>query len=130
MHYFVLLLGLLLAGCQTAAETAPLEVLTPHQLSSPQKDALFDGVRSSLKDPGSAQFGDYVAGLNSKNGIVVCGWVNAKNSYGGYTGKQPYLALYLPDNGKFYVQKIGSAPAEQTAVLSVCSRMGLTLNTL
>lgn len=44
-------------------------------------------VKSHLKDPSSAKFsGEYVSG----NGRV-CGFVNAKNSYGAYSGSQRYL---------------------------------------
>lgn len=47
-------------------------------------------IRDRLKDPGSAQFsGMYVS---RKGGSpIVCGYVNSKNSYGGYTGKQRFI---------------------------------------
>ncbi len=105
-------------------------MVTPKALAPNQVAALQDGVRASLKDPSSAQFGTHKAGTNTKGGTIVCGWVNAKTSYGGYTGKQPYLALLLPDTGKFYVQKIGGTEAEAYAVQSVCMRSGLPLDTL
>lgn len=44
-------------------------------------------VTERLKDPESARF----TGLQmSADGKVVCGKVNAKNSYGGYVGPQPF----------------------------------------
>lgn len=125
----VVALGAGLAGCQTAAETK-LEVLTPTALTQQQVAALHDGVRRTLKDPGSAQFGEHRAGLNEKGGIVACGWVNAKNSYGGYTGKQPYLALYLSDTGKFYAQSIGATEIRNTVILKTCADSGLPLPVL
>src|SRR5690348_13960356 len=45
-------------------------------------------VASSMKDPGSVQFRN----LRRKNDQynIVCGEVNAKNSYGGYVGFVPF----------------------------------------
>lgn len=43
-----------------------------------------------MKDPESVQFSNVVL-ADSKNGPVVCGWVNAKNSYGGYVGYAPFI---------------------------------------
>lgn len=48
-----------------------------------------DRVKSSLKDPSSANFsGEYI----SSDG-AICGYVNAKNSYGAYSGSQRYINL-------------------------------------
>lgn len=45
---------------------------------------------SRLKDPDSAQFGeDYVS--RRSGAPVVCGSVNARNSFGGYTGTTRYV---------------------------------------
>jgi len=47
-------------------------------------------VIDQLKDPESARFGEIWA-LNGSNGHrSICGYVNAKNSYGGYTGKKMF----------------------------------------
>lgn len=55
-----------------------------------------DAVRSMLKDPNSAQFdGVYTRqGAGSAADTVetyVCGRVNAKNSFGGYTGYKRFI---------------------------------------
>lgn len=56
-------------------------------------------VKGLLKDPSSAEFsGDYVG----KSG-AVCGYVNAKNSFGAYSGKDRYIyngGAYIDDGGK------------------------------
>jgi hypothetical protein len=44
-------------------------------------------VKEQLKDPESARFRDI---KKMENGNF-CGWVNAKNSYGGYTGYQAFF---------------------------------------
>lgn len=45
-------------------------------------------VRARLKDPNSAQFGDAIVTERA-----VCGSVNAKNGFGGYTGPQPFIVI-------------------------------------
>lgn len=69
MRKFFLLLVAFLAGCgqQAASEEAQVQI----------------AVRNGLKDPGSAQFGALTL-----LGDRACQTVNAKNSYGGYTGAQ------------------------------------------
>lgn len=48
-------------------------------------------VLQNLKDPDSAKFDWRGEGWNkTKKGWVICGRVNAKNSYGGYTGYQQF----------------------------------------
>ena len=48
-----------------------------------------------MKDPESAKFADLVV-IDSGKIPIVCGWVNAKNSYGGYVGYKPFFVM-----GKF-----------------------------
>ncbi|MCW1937507.1 hypothetical protein OMD46_16385 [Pseudomonas sp. MDMC_285] len=49
-------------------------------------------IQASLKDPGSAKFGP----ASYKNG-TVCGFVNAKNSFGAYSGEK---AFYVNESRK------------------------------
>lgn len=49
-----------------------------------------DAIRAMLKDPESAKFSDVRA-----NASMVCGKVNAKNSYGGYPGSKRF---YVTDS--------------------------------
>lgn len=55
----------------------------------------------ALKDPSSAQFSDEEAGAT-----VVCGRVNAKNSFGGYTGAKAYTASLYGGGDSWYVEKV------------------------
>ncbi|WP_349985831.1 hypothetical protein ABRP17_009660 [Stenotrophomonas sp. WHRI 8082] len=48
-------------------------------------------VRRELKDPDSAQFKDVRANYTEEFGLVACGRVNAKNSYGGYMGSRRFV---------------------------------------
>lgn len=64
--FFVVVLGFGLIGC-----------------SGVEKETI-SSVKSSLKDPDSAQF---------QNVKGYCGEVNAKNSYGGYTGFKRFISV-------------------------------------
>ena len=49
-------------------------------------------VLQALRDPGSGQFGDAFANESEKKGpMVVCGSVNAKNGFGGFTGPKFFV---------------------------------------
>ena len=58
-------------------------------------------VKAELKDPDSAKFRG-VRPLKGRDGQVngYCGWVNAKNGYGGYTGENYFL---YSDDGKVVI---------------------------
>ena len=64
-----------------------LITLTDKQIEYVQQD-----VGNVLKDSDSAIFGRIIAAAldDSHTSLVVCGWVNAKNSFGGYTGHTPF----------------------------------------
>lgn len=55
-------------------------------------DAAEDAVRAELREPESAQF-EAVHTYPSRN--IVCGFVNARNGFGGYAGRSPFVY----DNG-------------------------------
>lgn len=66
-------------------------------------------VRAELKDPDSAKFRGIKA-LRDGEGKVTgfCGWVNAKNSYGGYTGESYFIY-------SFKKGKVAIVPPELTS---------------
>jgi hypothetical protein len=96
--HLLALVSLLLVSCARAP--------TPEQIASadygpepqdPQSIAE-EWVKGQLVDPYSAHFthGPLVKGYthifsNIAYGWIECGWVNAKNSMGGYTGMEPYF---------------------------------------
>lgn len=49
-------------------------------------------VRNSLKDPETAQFKDVYANYTEEFGVVACGRVNAKNSFGAYGGFKRFVS--------------------------------------
>ncbi len=78
-------LAFALACC---ASSAAAQTTDAYPLDSAQAQ-----VRSRLKDPASAQFADLRQGTTRPSGTpVVCGTVNAKNGFGGYTGPTRFIA--------------------------------------
>ena len=67
-------------------------------------------VLASLKDPGSAEF---------RNQYGICGEVNAKNSFGGYTGFKRFIA-----SSEHLVIQEGSLPSSdfQEVWQEICTR--------
>lgn len=103
------------------------EIYTKYTLSDLEKKAVQKGVVQQLKDPDSARFGDIAAVKSSAGTITVCGWVNAKNSYGGYTGDKPFLGAIIGSGAKlgFYVVGMGGTDTETKATIQVCQQNGV-----
>lgn len=128
----VVLLGLVaFTGCQATqqARPSPKPVTAIVTLTSEQLDTVYQGVRDELKDPNSAIFGRVVAGTTpeSDNILLVCGWVNAKNSYGGYTGEKPFMGSMIRGVRFFTLLSIGGTDSQTRVVLTLCTRQGLSL---
>ncbi len=92
------------------------------ELSKSQKELVYKGVRESLKDPDSAKFGTMKSGVDEKNLISVCGYVNSKNSYGGYVGMTRFLGVINPETNNFGIVDI----ADSSGIELVCERLGLS----
>lgn len=87
MRSWLAIAALALAGCVSEVRTTPVAVTQPYQ------DATVAGLKSTLKDPDSARFGPMVAARSDRTGVVrVCGTLNARNSYGGYSGEVRFVA--------------------------------------
>ena len=77
---------LVLTGCATTA----LYKFSPYPGGRAELDVAKRAIVASLKDPESARFGSATFYQNDTLGKkLVCIYVNAKNSFGGYTGMQP-----------------------------------------
>jgi hypothetical protein len=78
------------------------DVQTSESQITANKLACVAGVRSALKDPDSAKFEPVTrtgSQISYENGLYVprvhyAVNVNAKNSYGGYTGAKPWFCLF------------------------------------
>ena len=78
--------ALTLSGCMGSA------TFTPANAPKATVEELLTDVRYSLKDPAAAQFRNVRTYGDGTGTYVVCGMVNGKNSFGGYTGFQPFRA--------------------------------------
>lgn len=82
-------------GTAAAPKPAPpkegvVEKAVVARLTAAELATIKSTVARQLKDPESARFGKIYAQLNTGNHIkTVCVFVNARNSFGGYTGEQP-----------------------------------------
>jgi hypothetical protein len=96
----VALLALPLGGCLTTEQPQAVAPLPDSQQPPKISDAELFGrakkaVTAKLKDPRSADFGPMYrkTTYHRDTGLrvdSVCGLVNAKNSFGGYTGMKPF----------------------------------------
>jgi len=53
-------------------------------------------VADQMKDPGTTQFRNWHA-YTSQKGLIICGEINAKSSFGGYVGFTHFVAHASPD---------------------------------
>lgn len=103
MRRIALLLALPIAACNTIAVTS--------QPFKPSADELARSraiIANGMKDPASAQFREGRSFFLDNGDVVYCGEVNAKNSYGGYTGFTPY---WLRMRGTMIEAKLFDEPA-------------------
>ena len=112
--------------------SACMKPITPDMIASPttltpaQKTHLEAGIRTGLKDPGSAQFGELAAAIDSNGLLSACGYVNAKDEFGDYTGKKPFMGRFTgATQSNFVVEAIGRDEITAGAVLGLCHRRGI-----
>lgn len=126
---FVALLG----GCATAPPPTALELSSADYGESPTdyQSSIKGYMASTLKDPESAryEFGSQpVKAWHGRGGVryygyAVCASVNAKNSYGGYTGpKKSYFFLRGTDVIDAYHSGESGGVMEQI-VYNMCSKL-------
>ena len=108
----------------SSAGALPSKPLTPAN-----KVQIAKAVKDILKDPDSAKF----RWPKPQDWGLYCGWVNAKNSYGGYTGFEPFMIIGgvgsgPKSKGEFLIIKttIGSGD-EEAVVLSMCTKQGFDM---
>ncbi len=125
-----LLFLLALTGCQSA----PIDTGTNVGELRPEPwftNVVHSSIAQRLRDPYSAHFGPYRAMAKIRDGnkeIVVCGFVNAKNGFGGYTGMEPYIGVYRQATSAFNLVMMGDAPDTAAAVLGSCRASGIAIS--
>jgi hypothetical protein len=131
LRKLALLSVILLSGCETASSDTI--VWGDHVPMTPDfQQAVAQAVKSNLKDPYSAVMGPSSARGRIRNGVrelVVCGYVNAKNSFGGYNGMQPYEGVYSMATQHFNIIAMGDeSPNAGLMIASSCRAAGLPIS--
>ena len=79
----------------TAAAMAAALTLTGCDFAFTEKQKVIQQVKKNLNDPDSAKFETVFKGTSEK---FYCGWVNAKNRMGGYTGPTQFIHEAVTDD--------------------------------
>ncbi|WP_262120388.1 hypothetical protein [Serratia ficaria] len=101
--------AIILGGCVSAPSTEELKNANYGEMPSNYQEIIKDNMSGRLKDPYSAQYtfkkptkGWCKSGFSTYYGWLVLTSINAKNSYGGYTGSQTYLYLINKNSARDY----------------------------
>ncbi len=124
-----LLFAALLIPLQIAFSHAEAErtYLGPQVLTATHIDKIKRGITDRLRDPESARFDRIGSAQFSDGSTTVCGYVNAKNLFGGYVGKEPFIGIGTHDFSQFRVMHIGGTVAEMMAIIDVCGQIHINL---
>lgn len=91
----------------------PLILSACNNSESELKKLAMSSIEEKLKDPDSAKFSDVFLPKGDQGAVSVCGYVNTKNSFGGYSGKVRFLVyIYInQENNKktVYLSKLDDA---------------------
>ena len=97
----------------------------PRSATPEEVQGVTEALKSSLKDPDSAK----VSGVQiSADGKTACGFVNAKNSYGGYSGDSAFYVMVFPrDTGENVYAVVGVDSGSKTSSAIMCEKDGVKL---
>lgn len=95
-----------------------LQSSSPLPIDSTIEEAIILGLKEHLRDPDSARLSKLKASKHDSGSLIACGFVNAKNAFGGYAGKQPFIGIIA--NGKFELYQIGDDKLYSLMVTSNC----------
>lgn len=115
----------LLAGC-----SARPAAVARFDLTEGDRTVVEAGVRGTLLDPQSAEFGLMVGASGAGGAMTVCGTVNARSaSRGGYTGNQMFIGLLNEATRPaiFTLTAIDPQPQGQLPVSVRCKNVGIEL---
>lgn len=125
-------LAAVIGGCAPQSSLPPAP-LSPAVLGAAEMAAVEKGLRDAMKDGPSARLGPVSAVRDGRGMVHVCGTVNGRNSYGGYTGFQPYVGV-LSEFGSgdkrvllFAPAAFGSDATGEQVIRARCTALGLTI---
>jgi hypothetical protein len=98
------------------------------ELSGMAIESVKSEINAKLKDPYSAQYSELSAvtfpDSERHEILLVCGNVNAKNSFGAFVGKTPFLILMLNPH---LAEKIMNVEFDSAGVREMCKAEGMLL---
>ncbi len=131
----LLLVPVLVLGACSSSSTQKLssyeEVATPITLTPKQIAGVRAGIAKGFadRDLHAVNLGRVLAGRTSTS-VVVCGYINGKNSSGAIVGDTPFHGLFMGlDNASgFIVTQLGGTESENAATFEDCRRSGLDIS--
>lgn len=109
-------------GLATALASTSVAAFDRYEMSPSTIDVVQTAVLNVLKDPDSAKFGAVGAAISTDGSVVVCGSVNAKNSFGGYGGQMPFVGHLSGE--RFDVEQIAETDDEAERIIVRCENLG------
>ncbi len=99
-------------------------------LAPKQVTAVKQVVARNLKDPESARFDRPFRAARSQvdQVVMVCGLVNARNSYGGYTGNSYFIGVFPAGGGPFVLNRIATGQSDYAEAREVCGAVGIAVD--
>ena len=86
---WMFVVAVLVTGCVSQG----VKVREATELTPAQRTVIEEAIRLRLKDPNTARFGGFKARMAPDHGMIVCGTVNARKSYGGYSGSTTFFGV-------------------------------------
>lgn len=143
MKPLILFAGLLLAGCAASmpptsefhTPTGSLQSApngneapkTPRTLSKADVEFVQTIIKRKLKDPDSAKFEGLEGWTTTTGHAFVCGWVNAKNGFGGYTGRKPFMASLTRSTASSSLDVVAKDSLDLMLLRAACPNLATTI---
>lgn len=109
MRYTLIIATASLAACVNTISITTEPMTPPTGAVASVKAA----IAHDLKDPSSARFREIVAYRTSAGDTIICGEVNAKNSYGAYAGFEPFYSRFR--DGQMLVARLDALACSEAA---------------
>lgn len=92
-------------------------------LSPEQEQTISEAFKAVLLDPESGMISGLAAAESANGTLSVCGYINAKNRFGGYTGKVPFFGTFR--DARFEVRSVGQDSDSLQQVMNRCQMFGI-----
>ena len=101
------------------------DATAPREATPKEEQAILEALKGRLKDPDSAKIS---AVKISADGKTVCGLVNAKNGFGGYTGDSVfYVMAFGREPGDPVYVVVGVDSGRETGAATMCAKDGVKI---